>query len=141
LPIIFESVFCFLQSLHVSVTSHGKPKGRRPWCDCQVHQKRSVPQGNPKIDLAVGGKIYHDYLNKCEDRIGGRSLTDQNYNDYMKALWTTGMTKHLQKNALAAKRSAVYTVMQNTFSGKCCSSLRLLVLFLVDVHDHVLHKF
>jgi hypothetical protein len=96
---------------------------------------------DPKIDLAVGGKIYHDYLNKCKDRIGGRSLTDQNYNDYMEALWTTGMTKHLQKNALAAKRSAVYTVMQNKFSGKCCSSLRLLVLFLVDVHDHVLHKF
>ena len=72
-----------------------------------------------KVDLAVGGKIYRDYLNRCRDRIGGRSLTDQSRNDYMEALWTTGMTTHLQKNALAAKRSAIYTVMQNKFSGEC----------------------
>jgi hypothetical protein len=38
---------------------------------------------------------------------------------YLEAVWTMAMTKHIHnKNALAAKRSAVYTVMQNRCSGK-----------------------
>jgi hypothetical protein len=71
-----------------------------------------------KVDLAVGGKIYTDYKRRCRDQIGGRGLTTEPHDTYMEAVWTTALTKQLQKNALAQKRSAVYTVMQNKCSGK-----------------------
>ena len=41
---------------------------------------------------------------------------------YMEAVWNDAMIKHIQKNALAQKRSAVYTVMQIKFSGKLVQS-------------------
>ncbi len=72
---------------------------------------------DPKVDLAVGGKIYSDYERKCKNLIGGRGLTAESHETYMEAVWTAAMTKHIQKNGLAQKRSAVYTVMQNKFSG------------------------
>jgi hypothetical protein len=71
-----------------------------------------------KTDLVVGGKIYKDYKEKCKGRIVGSELTTQNHDTYLEAVWTSAMTNHLQKQALAQKRSAVYTVMQNKFSGK-----------------------
>jgi hypothetical protein len=70
-----------------------------------------------KVDLAVGGKIYSDYQRKCKNLIGGRGLTAESHDTYMEAVWTAAMTKHVQKISLAQKRSAVYTVMQNKFSG------------------------
>jgi hypothetical protein len=66
-------------------------------------------------DLMIGGKIYKDYKDKCKGRIGGSELTTQNHDTYLEGVWTAAMTKHLQKQALAQKRSAVYTVMQNKF--------------------------
>jgi hypothetical protein len=74
---------------------------------------------DPKVDLAVGGKIYTDYKRKCKDQLGsGTGLSTEGHDTYMESVWTMAMTKHMQKNALAQKRSAVYTVMQNKFSGK-----------------------
>ena len=73
---------------------------------------------DPKVDLAVGGKIYKDYERKCKDQIGGQGLARDSRDTYLENVWTNGLTKHAQKNALAQKRSAVYTVMQNKFSGK-----------------------
>ena len=73
---------------------------------------------DPKVDLALGGKIYADYKRRCKDQIGGQGVLRENRDTYMEAVWTDGLTKHIQKNALAQKRSAVYTVMQNKFSGK-----------------------
>ena len=73
---------------------------------------------DPTVDLAVGGKIYQDYRSKCRDHIGGPGLSTANHDTYMEAVWTSAMVKHIQKNALAQKRSAVYTVMQNKFTGK-----------------------
>jgi hypothetical protein len=75
-------------------------------------------------DLAVGGKIYTDYKRKCKDRIGGQGLSPVSHDMYMEAVWTSAMTKHIQKNALSAKRSAVYTVMQNKFAGESVPSCR-----------------
>jgi hypothetical protein len=72
---------------------------------------------DPKVDLAVGGKIYLDYERKCKNLIGGRGLTTESHDTYMEAVWTAAMTKHIQKIGLSQKRSAVYTVMQNKFSG------------------------
>ena len=69
-------------------------------------------------DLAVGGQIYNDYKNKCENQIGAAGLTKASHNTYMEAVWNAALIKQIQKNALAQKRSAVYTVMQNKFSGK-----------------------
>jgi hypothetical protein len=97
---------------------------------------------DPKVDLAVGGKIYKDYKRKCQDQMGGRDLTAETHDTYMEAVWTGAMTKHLQNTALTQKRSAVYTVMQNKFSGMfergCCaleihhSSLMLLEIRFVS---------
>jgi hypothetical protein len=71
---------------------------------------------DPTVDLALGGKICTDYKRKCKDLIGGRGFTTESHDTYMEAVWTTAMTKHMiQKNALAQKRSSVYTVMQNIF--------------------------
>jgi hypothetical protein len=73
---------------------------------------------DPKVDLAVGGKIYKDYKEKCRDQIGGMRLAREGRDTHLEAVWTDGLTKHIQKNALAQKRSAVCTVMQNKFAGK-----------------------
>jgi hypothetical protein len=72
-----------------------------------------------KVDLAVEGKIYADYKRKCKNRMGLHLATGERTHDtYMEAVWSDAMTKHVQRNALAQKRSAVYTVMQNKFSGE-----------------------
>jgi hypothetical protein len=77
-----------------------------------------------KGDLAVGGKIYEDYKKKCKDKLGGQGLSVEGHGTYMEAVWTSATTSHIQRDALAQKRSAVYTVMQNKFSGEsipsCC---------------------
>jgi hypothetical protein len=91
---------------------------------------------DPEVDLAVGGKIYADYKRKCGDQIGGIGLSAAGHDTYMEAVWTSAMTKHIQKNALAQKRSAVYTVMQNKFSGKsvpnfCSEQVYYLLLILL----------
>jgi hypothetical protein len=70
---------------------------------------------DPKVDLALEGKIFADCKKKCKDQLGGPG---QNRDQCMEAVWTNALTKQTQKNALATKRSAVHTVMQNEFSGK-----------------------
>ena len=72
---------------------------------------------NPEVDLAVTGKIYNHFKTTCKDRIGGRCITEPNRETYMETIWTMGANKHMQKTALSQKRCAVYTVMQNKFSG------------------------
>ena len=77
---------------------------------------------NPEVDLAVTGKIYNHFKTTCKDRIGGRCITEPNRETYMETIWTMGANKHMQKTALSQKRCAVYTVMQNKFSGICRKS-------------------
>jgi hypothetical protein len=91
---------------------------------------------DPKVDLAVGGKIYSDYERKCKNLIGGRGLTPESHATYMEAVWTAAMTKHIQKNGLAQKRSAVYTVMQNKFSGMFALDAVLTRVMLVTLNAH-----
>jgi hypothetical protein len=74
-------------------------------------------------DLAVGGQIYMDYKNKCKNQIGDVGLTTASHKTYMEAVWNASLIKQIQKNALAQKRSAVYTVMQNKFSGMSITNL------------------
>jgi hypothetical protein len=76
----------------------------------------------PKLDLAVGGKIYRDYKVKCERQLAAHIATTTNRDLHLQGIWTDPLTKHAQKNALAQKRSAVCTVMQNKFLGKSAIS-------------------
>jgi hypothetical protein len=75
-----------------------------------------------KIDLIVDGDIYKDFKEKCKGSLGGRLINEQNLNTYMESAWTTAMAAHVQQTAIVQKRSAVYTVMQNKFSGKQCKT-------------------
>jgi hypothetical protein len=65
----------------------------------------------------VGGQIYNDYIKCCEGKMGS-SMTAPQRKQYMHTLWLGALTKKLQNKALIQKRSAIYTVMQNKFSGK-----------------------
>ena len=47
-----------------------------------------------------------------------QSMTDVVRDSYMEKIWMKALTKNIQKKALVQKRSAIYTVMQNKFSGK-----------------------
>ena len=59
-----------------------------------------------------------DYKSKCTNKVGGTGAAAAGHVRYMEGVWITAMARHLQKTALAQKRSAVYTVMQNKFSGE-----------------------
>jgi hypothetical protein len=96
---------------------------------------------NARDDLAVTGRIYRNFLSTCKDRIGGPGLTAQHHKDYMARLWAEGRTNHLQKNALAAKRSAVYTVMQNKFSGKFFIWLLAAGIVCIKQHDYTTQQY
>lgn len=80
-----------------------------------------------KTDLKVGGLIYNDYRDKCKVKMKrGRHLTSQPpelLDTYMESIWNQGVTLKTQRRALSAKRSVVYTVMQNKFSGKQISQM------------------
>ena len=73
---------------------------------------------DPKADLAVDGRIYKDYKSKCTNKVGGSGSATGEHLVYVEGIWVTAITMHLQKTALAQKRSAVYTVMQNKFGGE-----------------------
>ena len=71
-----------------------------------------------KNELDLGGTIYNDYIKCCHGRIGLQTMTDAVRESYMEKIWMKALTKNIQKKALVQKRSAIYTVMQNKFSGK-----------------------
>jgi hypothetical protein len=45
-------------------------------------------------------------------------MTNEAKETYMEKIWMMALNKKLQKKALVQKRSAIYTVMQNKFTGK-----------------------
>ena len=70
-----------------------------------------------KDDWDVGGTIYKDYIKCCKGSVGLYTMTVEERETYMEKIWLRGLNKKLQKRALAQKRSAIYTVMQNKFTG------------------------
>ena len=67
----------------------------------------------------MGGRtIYNDYVKCCHGRIGLQTMTEAVRQSYMERIWMKALTKNIQKKALVQKRSAIYTVMQNIFTGK-----------------------
>jgi hypothetical protein len=71
-----------------------------------------------KNEWDLGGRIYNDYIKCCHGRIGLQTMTDVVRESYMEKIWMKALTKNMQKKALVQKRSAVYTVMQNKFTGE-----------------------
>jgi hypothetical protein len=70
-----------------------------------------------KDEWDVGGTIYNDYIKCCDGRIGLQTMTEAGRERYMEKIWMRALNKKLQKRALVQKRSAIYTVMQNKFTG------------------------
>ena len=70
-----------------------------------------------KDEWDVGGTIYKDYIKCCDGRIGLQTMTDVERERCMEKIWLIALNKKLQKKALVQKRSAMYTVMQNKFTG------------------------
>ena len=71
-----------------------------------------------KNEWDLGGTIYNDYMKCCHGRIGLSTMMDVVRESYMEKIWMKALTKNIQKKALVQKRSAIYTVMQNKFTGK-----------------------
>jgi hypothetical protein len=70
---------------------------------------------------------------KCKDQMGGQGLSTETHDTHMESLWTMAMTKHMHKSALAQKRSAVRTAMQNKFAGeRVCRFCSPEVIWLCD---------
>jgi hypothetical protein len=78
-----------------------------------------------KDEWDVGGTIYKDYMKCCDGRIGMQTMTTGGRENHMKTIWMTALNKKLQKKALVQKRSAICTVMQNKFTGKCLIQRRV----------------
>jgi hypothetical protein len=70
-----------------------------------------------KDEWDVGGTIYKDYIKCCDGRIGLQTMTAAERERCMEKIWLIALNKKLQKKALVQKRSAIYTVMQNKFTG------------------------
>jgi hypothetical protein len=71
-----------------------------------------------KNEWDLGGTIYNDYIKCCHGRIGLQTMTEAVRASYMEKIWMKALTKNIQKKTLVQKRSAIYTVMQNKFTGK-----------------------
>jgi hypothetical protein len=71
-----------------------------------------------KEEWDVGGMIFNDYIKCCDGRIGLKTMWRRlkEKRNYMEKIWMTALNKKIQK-ALVQKRSTIYTVMQNKFTG------------------------
>ena len=71
-----------------------------------------------KDDWDVGGRIYNDYIKCCKGRIGLQTMTEVDRERHMEKIWMRALNKKIPKKSLVQKRSIIYTVMQNKFTGK-----------------------
>ena len=76
-----------------------------------------------KDEWDVGGIIYKDYVKCCQGRMGLQTMTELERERYMETVWMRALNKKVQKKALVQKRSAIYTVMQNKFTGNLLSDV------------------
>jgi hypothetical protein len=51
-----------------------------------------------------------------------QTMTETQRERYMEKIWMRALNKKLQKKVLVQKRSAIYTVMQNKFTGNLDNS-------------------
>lgn len=78
---------------------------------------------NGKEDVAIGGELYLYFVRTFRENPkllpGVTELQHATINKdmYMDRLWSEAVSRQIVNNALALKRSAIYTVMQNRFQG------------------------
>ena len=78
---------------------------------------------NPEHELQVNGILYNLFVDDCKGRLVGLNTptaTGEYRRMYVELLWNEAnkKKKNLVANGLTAKRSSVYSAMQNRFVGK-----------------------
>lgn len=73
-----------------------------------------------KLDLAIGEQIFNHFHRTCKKRLEGLKKYERQQEKelYIRYVWKHAMDERVQLDALSAKRSSVYTVMQNRFFCK-----------------------
>jgi hypothetical protein len=70
-------------------------------------------------DWDVGGRICNDYIKCCKGQVGLQTMTEVDRERHMEKIWMRALNKKIQKKSLVVqKKSAIYTVMQNKFTGE-----------------------
>jgi len=92
---------------------------------------------DPRKDLAIGGAIFNHFRKLCKEKLEGlKKYQNKREKDlYLRYLWKHALDARVQQEALAVKRSSVYTVMQNKFFCKCtCDIVSSCLLWLASTH-------
>jgi hypothetical protein len=82
----------------------------------------------PQDDLKIGGPLYNMWLTDCKTKLVGlkvNSASSRAYRQmYVESIWSEATMKrnNLIADGLSARRSGVYSSMQNRFVGKCGGS-------------------
>ena len=82
----------------------------------------------PQDDLKIEGPLYRMWLNDCKNRLVGLkvdSARSRAYRQmYVESIWREATMKrnNIIADGLSARRSGVYSAMQNRFVGKCSGS-------------------
>lgn len=85
----------------------------------------------PDTDLIIGGKIFKSFEKYCSTKLIGLQVNNgmsQTYVDlYLQSIWSeaTQAKKNLIMDGLNARRSCVYSAMQNRFNGKHLQNILL----------------
>lgn len=80
----------------------------------------------PEVDLRLNGTLFNLFIRDCRDRLVGLKVNsggNQAYRRmYVESIWSEATTKrnNIITDGLSARRSGVYSAMQNRFIGKCC---------------------
>lgn len=83
-----------------------------------------------KEDLKIDGKIYKLFDKQCVPSLSGIKAASNNpmaINLYTEKVWEEATKRNVINNALALRRSGVYTVMQNRFMGEKCVCPRCVI--------------
>ena len=71
-----------------------------------------------KEDLRENGPVYRFFVRKCGRYLGREGQTPQEREMNLKYVWTKATKRKVIVNGLVARRSGVYTTMQNRFRSK-----------------------
>lgn len=78
---------------------------------------------NPDVDLRLDKALFKMFVRDCKDRLVGLKLNAGNSSEYrrlyVESLWTEATKKkcNLVADGLNARRSSIYSAMQNRFTG------------------------
>ena len=68
--------------------------------------------------LETDGKMFKDYMKKCRPKMGPLGMSMDQSVLYSTKVWMRAVEKNIQRDVISCKRSGVYTVMQNKFTGE-----------------------